>query len=110
MPLFLDTGVLGWLTNPKGHAVATECTRWLRDCVAAGSDICVPEIADYELRRELLRTNSTNALRKLDQLVQEITRYVPLTTEAMRRAAIYWARVRNEGKPTAPPEALDADI
>lgn len=36
--------------------------------------------------------------------------YLPLTTPVMRRAAEVWARLRNEGRSTAPPEALDGDV
>jgi hypothetical protein len=35
--------------------------------------------------------------------------YLPLTTPEVRRAAMLWAQVRNQGKTTAPPEALDGD-
>ena len=111
MPLFLDTGILGLLTNPKGHPVATACTQWLRDCIAAGATVCVPEIADYELRRELLLCNSVRALEKLNILITDIaTRYVPLTTETMRCAAEYWARMRKQGTPTADQKSLDGDV
>lgn len=40
---------------------------------------------------------------------KETLGYVPLTTEAMLRAAAFWSDVRREGKPTAPDLALDAD-
>jgi predicted nucleic acid-binding protein len=111
MALFLDTGVLGLLTNPTANADAQQCTRWLRDCIAAGATVCVPEIADYELRRKLLHRDSLHALQKLDLLVTEVaSRYVPLTTEAMQCAADYWGRMRKQGTPTAAPDSLDGDM
>ena len=36
--------------------------------------------------------------------------YLPLTTAVMVRAAELWAKMRNLGTPTAPPDALDADV
>ena len=68
----------------------------------------VPEIADYELRRELTRAGKTRSIGRLDRLAKTPA-YLPLTTEAMRLAAEYWARVRLAGLPTAPAEALDGD-
>lgn len=35
--------------------------------------------------------------------------YLPFTTDAMLRAAAFWAAARRGGKPTAPDLALDAD-
>jgi predicted nucleic acid-binding protein len=75
---------------------------------AAGAVVIVPEIADYEVRRELLRVAATAGLRRLDRLVSALA-YDPITTAAMRRAAEFWALVRNAGLPTADTKALDAD-
>ena len=36
--------------------------------------------------------------------------YLPLTTAAMRQAAEFWAQARQQGRPTADPHALDADV
>lgn len=69
----------------------------------------VPEIADYELRRELLRADKTKSIERLDQL-KELIGYLPLTTGAMLVAAQLWAEVRNQGQPTASDKALDADV
>ncbi|SIO04009.1 hypothetical protein SAMN05444166_2158 [Singulisphaera sp. GP187] len=75
---------------------------------AAGALIVVPESADYEVRRELLRIGIRSAVGRLDQ-VESVLVYDPLTTPAMRRAAEFWAFVRRSGVPTADPKALDAD-
>jgi predicted nucleic acid-binding protein len=73
-----------------------------------GTRVLVPEIADYEVRRELLRVGKVRGIRRLNQLATELE-YLPLTTAAMRRAAQFWADVRRRGQPTAGPEALDGD-
>lgn len=42
----------------------------------------VPEIADYEVRRELIRARRLAGIRKLDAL-KATTPYLPITTEAI---------------------------
>jgi predicted nucleic acid-binding protein len=69
----------------------------------------VPAIADYEVRRELLRAGKTNGLTRLDDL-KNLIGYVPLTTEALLQAALFWAQARRMGKPTASDLALDGDV
>src|SRR5205823_1209881 len=81
---------------------------WIKDLEAAGRRIIVPEIADYELRRELIRANRTRSLTILDSLCTT-HEYLPITTTAMRIAADLWARARNAGLPTAGAAALDGD-
>jgi len=105
----LDTSPLGLLVNLSGHPQAVACRTWIRNLEAAGRRIIVPEIADYELRRELIRANRTRSLGVLDSLC--ITHeYLPITTTAMRIAADLWARARNAGVPTAGVGALDGDV
>jgi predicted nucleic acid-binding protein len=77
--------------------------------LAAGDVVVVPEIADYEIRRELLRANKLTSIQKLDSLKSAL-RYVPITTAAMLKAAEFWAIARNEGQPVADPKALDGDV
>jgi predicted nucleic acid-binding protein len=69
----------------------------------------VSEVADYELRRELLRIGAPRSLARLDELGRELV-YVPVTTATWRSAAKLWAVLRKDGVVTAPPEALDADV
>ena len=71
--------------------------------------IVVPEIADFEVRRELVRLGATASLRRLDDLCSSYD-YEPITTGIMRRAAELWAESRNRGRPLADPHALDADV
>ena len=73
-----------------------------------GVAIHLPEITDYELRRELLRMKRAESIRRLDELKARL-RYAPITTEAMLKAAEFWAAARSAGKPTADSKALDAD-
>jgi predicted nucleic acid-binding protein len=71
--------------------------------------VIVPEITDYELRRELIRIQSHSALANLDAFGAQLE-YVALTTDAMRLAAELWAQARSTGQPTAPDPALDCDV
>ncbi len=71
--------------------------------------VMVPEIADYEVRRELLRAGKIRGIERLDELIAQVN-YLPITTNAMRRAAAYWADARQQGRPTAADPALDGDV
>lgn len=97
------------VTNPIAGPEATRCAIWLMGILASGAQVRVAEIADYELRRELLRASRAQGLARLDQLKQTLG-YLPITTEAMLMAAEFWARARNLGRPTADDKALDADM
>ncbi len=108
--VILDTGPLGMVTNPKtSSAICQECKLWLDDLPLKGYEVMLPEIADYELRRELLRVGKVAGIRRLDQLKAAIT-YRPITTEVMLKAAEFWAEARKRGRPTADPKELDGDV
>ena len=104
----LDAGPLGLATNPRRSARSLACAKWLQDLAATGVRIIVPEIADYEIRRELVRAGRTNGIAHLDALGR-LLEYLPISTAAMRQAAVFWSQARNQGKPTASDAALDAD-
>ena len=105
----LDSGPLGLASNSGQSPATLECVQWLRSLAVIGVRIVVPEIADYEVRRELLRAGKTAGVARLDALVDR-TEYLPITTAAMRRAAELWADARRAGRPTAAPDELDADV
>ena len=106
----LDSGPIGLLAYAKVAQPAAACVRWLTTLLATGVGIYLPEMADYEVRRELLRGGLSAGLARLDALADTsgIT-YLPLSTAAMREAALLWAEARRQGTPTADPKALDGD-
>ena len=114
MAIVLDETPLSLLTQRQGHLQGNVCKAWYLALEAAGCRFYVPEIADFELRRELLRvsgkTGSAGGVTRLDIFIAaEPDRYLPLTTPEVRLAAALWAQARNQGKPGASPEALDGD-
>jgi hypothetical protein len=107
----LDAGPLGLITNPKATPTAVACREWVIRRLTAGDVIIVPEIADYEIRRELIRARKTNGLSRLNAFNGQVSgRYFPLTTAVMHLAAGLWAQARARGTPTADPKELDADV
>lgn len=107
--VILDSSPLGLLSNPSGTPQPVACRAWAKDLIAAGRRIIIPEVADYEVRRELIRTKSTRALAILDSLCATYD-YLPITTLAMRLAADMWAQARNAGLATSHAHALDGDV
>ena len=63
----------------------------MESLLLSGYQIIVPEIADYEVRRELLRAGKTRGLARLD-LLKNTLDYLPLTTAVMLKAADLWAQ------------------
>jgi hypothetical protein len=69
----------------------------------------IPEIADYEVRRELLRAGKDRGLVRLDAL-KGLLGYAPITTPVMLSAAEFWATARQRGRQSADDASLDADM
>jgi predicted nucleic acid-binding protein len=106
--ILLDTGPLGLVTNPKGGDEARRCEAWLQEILAAGADVIVPALADYELRRELIRGGKAEGLERLENLIDALG-YLPIDPSDLFDAAWLWADVRREHRPTAADTALDGD-
>jgi hypothetical protein len=107
--IVLDAGPLGLVSNPGYSQQNQACAQWVQAHLSAGARVIIPEIADYEIRRELLRAGKARGIAKLDTLAN-VLEYLPITTPAMRRAADSWAQVRQRGQQAASDAALDADM
>ena len=107
--IVLDAGPLGLVTNPKHSPQSLACAQWLQALVASGTRVVLPEISDYEVRRELLRAQKLKGIERLDTLAG-LLQYLPLSTAAIRQAAVLWAKARQQGQPTAGDKALDGDV
>ncbi len=106
--VLLDSGPLGMVTNPKASPDCEACRSWLASLLIKNI-VMIPEIADYEVRRELLRANKLKGLKRLDELKNRLP-YIPINTQTMLKAAEFWAIARQTGQPTAGSEALDGDV
>jgi predicted nucleic acid-binding protein len=107
--ILLDSGPLGMITNPKATGIPYDCQLWLKSLLRRGERVAIPEISDYEVRRELLRAGLLKSLRRLDDLKQTLD-YIPIQTDTMLLAAELWAEARKTGQPTADAKALDGDV
>lgn len=106
LALILDANALSNLIAPAKHRNFAE---WFERMRRVGHVFVIPEIADYELRRELIRIKST-LLPRLDELAElDGFYYAPLSTPVMRLAADLWAEAWNERRATADRHALDGD-
>lgn len=109
MIVMLDTGPLGRASNPRASEYNLACYNWVKGLLVHGIPVFIPEICDYEVRRELLRAGKLQGIARLDVLKHTL-HYLPLTTEVMLHAAQLWAMARQGGYPTADAQALDGDV
>jgi predicted nucleic acid-binding protein len=106
----LDSSPLSLLSHPNEQQPhVQEARQWLKEMLTAGAVVFLPEITNYEVRRELLRLGRQKSLQRLDALQHTLT-YLALDTPTMLRAAEMWATARSQGTPTADPKEIDADV
>jgi predicted nucleic acid-binding protein len=105
-PIILDAGPLGRIAHPRPNQ---DIALWLQQVLIAGVEVIIPEIADYEVRRNLLLTGLNKSIERLDLLKGSLV-YLPLNTRIILRAAELWAEARKSGYPTADPKELDGDV
>jgi predicted nucleic acid-binding protein len=108
--VFIDTGPLALIVHSNmQRASVKRSVEWLKRLLENGVEIYVPEICDYELRRELIHMGFEKSLEKLDKLKRTVS-YAPITTSVMLKAADLWAKARKQGRPSAGDKDLDADM
>lgn len=111
MIVALDASPTSLLTQRRGVAEADACRAWAASLVAAGVTVVVPAVADYEVRRELLRAGKSKSVARLDALRSNpAVLYLPMTDAALTHGASLWADARRRGLPTADPAELDCDV
>ena len=107
MVVVLDSGILGQLVHKDG-AKRAKVEAFLETHQPEITALVIPEIADYEVRRSLLKIGSIGSVKMLDQLVA-IAKYEPFSTPQVRRAAEIWAHCRKNGFPFCDDKELDGD-
>jgi len=60
--VLLDSGPLDQACQRPGSLLANRCRLWIDGLLARGVNVFVPEIADYEVRRELTATDNVGHL------------------------------------------------
>lgn len=100
---------MGLISRPARSPEVNAIVDWATDSLAAGHEIYIPEIIYYEIRRELIRANKSESLRRLEQLKATL-RYLPIDTATMDLAAELWAKSRQAGLATGDPKKLDIDV
>ena len=81
------------MSHPNAADKNKQAAQWFRGLLVADVAVLVPEIADYELRRELLHVDKARSVAVLDRYKASLG-YVSLTTEAMLLAAqLRWVHV-----------------
>ena len=88
--VFLDSGPLGMACHPRSNS---QVTTWLYGLLNRRVTVIIPEIADYEVRRELILTRKKKSVQKLNDF-KALMGYVPISTAAMLQAAELWALTR----------------
>jgi len=113
MNLVLDSNVLSKLCHPRAYP---EVCQWFDQFVGqqVGNRVFIPELADYELRRELIRllikqNQGQSSLDRLDQLGRDFD-FLRVTTSHFRAGARMWAEARSAGLVTASSKSLDIDV
>lgn len=77
--------------NPRGTGAFPD---WYRSLTATDVVVVVPEVADYEVRRELILARLELSLARL-AAVRAAARFEPITSEIMLAAARIWAEAKS---------------
>ncbi|MGH9841020.1 MAG: type II toxin-antitoxin system VapC family toxin [Blastocatellia bacterium] len=107
--VLLDSSPLGLASNPTVSPATDQCNQWIRVTLRRGALVHVPEIADYEVRRELIRAGKIKGIAKLNELKRSLG-FLRINSWMMLKAAEFWAQSRRQGRQTSSDASLDADM
>ena len=88
MVISLDTGPLSLVTHPKADPNADACKKWLAGHLSRGTRVVVPEVVDFELRRELLRAGKSRSPARLEAFVFRRSRTGSSAPGAVRQGGL----------------------
>jgi predicted nucleic acid-binding protein len=113
MIVFLDTNILGKLTNPNQLPEAVECQVWFERLLAKGVYLVSSELCFYELKRSLILAANqggiNRGIKKLDDL-RLFVEFFPVDRAVAELSSMLWAEARTKNTPTAKADNIDIDI
>ncbi|MDJ0662291.1 MAG: type II toxin-antitoxin system VapC family toxin [Crocosphaera sp.] len=113
MLVFLDTNILGLLSNPKKEGESLACQIWFERLLARGVYFVSSSLCFYELKRSLILSVKQGGTSKGLQQVNNLRQFVDVLIvdeEVANMAAEIWSISRLQGTPTAANNSLDIDI
>jgi hypothetical protein len=113
MIVFLDSGVIGLLSNPNKRDQVLACENWLYGLLAKGIYVVSSDICDYEVRRNLVLESMrfekrSQPLAALDEL-HEFVEFLPVTPQVLMAASDIWAKSRLQGQAMSNGMSIDVD-
>ncbi|MEA5489454.1 MULTISPECIES: hypothetical protein [Pseudanabaena] len=113
MIVFLDSGVIGLLSNPNKRDRAIACEDWLYGLFAKGVYVVSSDICDYEVRRNLVLESMRfekrlQPLTSLDEL-HDFIDFLPVTSKILISASDVWAKSRLQGQAMSNAASIDVD-
>lgn len=113
MIVFLDSGVIGLLSNPNKRDRAIACEDWLYGLFAKGVYVVSSDICDYEVRRNLVLESMRfekrlQPLTYLDEL-HDFIDFLPVTSKILISASDVWAKSRLQGQAMSNGASIDVD-
>lgn len=90
MIVFIDSGVIGLLSNPNDLEEAIACENWLYTMLLRGVSVYSSDLCDYEVRRSLVLASQTksdiNRIPKLNARARYnlfLTYYLSIITKSL---------------------------
>jgi hypothetical protein len=87
--ILLDNGPLVLMVRAPGKPQVQRFLAWLNAVMTNGAVVVIPEIAHYEVRRELIRIRAVGSLQRLEYALDPSSGFdhLTLTTDAVVKAA-----------------------